>query len=397
MHFRSIDLAGPVLGEEEQCAVRHVLESGWLTMGERVRAFETAFAAMHRASDALAVNSCTSSLHLALLALGIGKGDEVIVPGVTFVATINAVLYTGAKPVLADIGSISTPIIHPAEADALVGPRTRAVIVVHYGGYTADMDGWRTFCDRRDLFLIADAAHAPGETFAASRTDAACFSFFPNKNMTTAEGGMLLAHDPEVLSRARAMRSHGMTTLTMDRHEGHAFTYDVTMLGYNYRMDELRAAIGLAQLKRLPALNARRRRLSVLYRDLLVQDIPEATPTFSASWPTAAHLMTLLLPPGMDRNRIMADMRASGVQTSIHYPPLHLFSHHRSALGDIRLPKSEEYGRRTLTLPLHPGLSEKDVEYVVSTLREAIDRIYPAFDLPVIENRCRRASKSLHL
>jgi len=367
-----IELAGPVLGPEEKQAVLEVLDSGWLTMGEKVRAFERNFAAMHGAEDALGVNSCTSALHLALLALGIAAPDEVIVPTVTFVATVNTVLYTGARPVMADITDPAVPLLLPENAAPLVTPRTRAVVVVHYGGYEADMAAWRSFCDRHGLYLVVDAAHATGVAFAAREADAACFSFFPNKNMTTAEGGMLLARDPEVLARARGLRSHGMTTLTLERHKGHAYSYDVTMLGHNYRLDELRAALGLAQLSRLPGMNARRAELSVLYRKLLEKDVPRVRMTFNKDWPTAAHLVTLLLPNDVDRLSIMRSLRERKVQSSIHYPPVHCFSCHKALLGEVSLPVSEEYCRRTLTLPLHPSLSEDDVVYVVYCLYAAL-------------------------
>ncbi|MEW5775032.1 MAG: DegT/DnrJ/EryC1/StrS aminotransferase family protein [Thermodesulfobacteriota bacterium] len=367
-----IELAGPVLGPEEKQAVLDVLDSGWLTMGEKVRAFERKFADMHGGMDALGVNSCTSALHLALLALGITDQDEVIVPTVTFVATVNAVLYTGARPVMADITDPAVPLLLPENAAPLVGPRTRAVVVVHYGGYEADMAAWRAFCDRHGLYLVVDAAHATGAAFAARDADAACFSFFPNKNMTTAEGGMLLARDPEVLARARGLRSHGMTTLTLERHKGHAYSYDVTMLGHNYRLDEIRAALGMVQLDRLPAMNARRAELSALYRELLEHQLPQVEMTFQAAWPTAAHLVTVLLPEDADRLMVMKGLRERKVQSSIHYPPVHLFTCHRDLLGDVSLPVSEEYCRRTLTLPLHPGLSEEDVAYVVDSLDAAL-------------------------
>jgi len=369
---KMIELASPVLGDEEKQAVLAVLDSGWLTMGEKVRCFELAFSAQHGAPDAVAVSSCTAALHLSMLALGIGPGDEVIVPAVTFVATANAVLYTGAKLVMADIGNVSAPIMGPQQAEPLVGSRTRAVVVVHYGGYESDMTAWRAFCDHYSLHLIVDAAHSTGAEFAGRGADAACYSFFPNKNMTTAEGGMLMARDPEVLARGRKLRSHGMTTLTLERHKGHAFSYDVTMLGHNYRLDELRAALGLAQLGRLDAMVGRRRDISLLYRTLLAQELSEVMMTFSADWPSAAHLVTVLLPIGADRLKVMAGLRERGVQSSIHYPPVHHFSCHRKILGDISLPVSEEYCRRTLTLPLHPALSEEDVAYVIESLGKAM-------------------------
>jgi dTDP-4-amino-4,6-dideoxygalactose transaminase len=232
-------LGNPVLGEEEKQALSEVIDSGWLTMGERVAAFEKAFADLHGVGNAVAVNSCTAGLHLCLTALGIGPGDEVLVPSVTFVATVNAVVYAGAAPVFVDIINRELPHISIADAEARCTLKTRAVIVMHYGGYLVDLAAWRRFADAHDLLLIEDAAHAPGIAEVGRWGDAAAFSFFTNKNMTTAEGGMVVARDPVVAQRIRQMRGHGMTKSTLERHRGHAYSYDVTMLGYNYRLDEL--------------------------------------------------------------------------------------------------------------------------------------------------------------
>lgn len=370
---RRISLADPILGDEEKRALAEVIDDNWLTMGDRVRAFEEAFARLHGQTDAVAVSSCTAALHLALQALGVGPGDEVLVPSMTFVATANAVLYAGARPVLADILGLDTPHIHPQTCARLVNSRTRAAIVMHYGGYVADMDAWRRFCDGHGLFLLEDAAHAPGVAPVGQASDAACFSFFPNKNMTTAEGGMILARDPDILAAARNLRCHGMTRVTLDRHKGHGFSYDVVALGYNYRMDELRAAIGLVQVAKLPEWNRRRSKLAGAYRHLLAAALPGVLVPFNPEAATAAHIMPVLLPAGADRTGVMASLLDAGVQTSIHYPPLHLFSHHRKLFPDVSLPNTEEYGRRVLTLPLHPGMADEDADFVVQALRRALD------------------------
>ena len=219
--------------------------------------------------EAVAVNSCTAGLHLCLKALGIGPGDEVLVPSLTFTATVNAIMYCGAQPVFVDIEDSETPHISLDKAQAACTENTKAVIVMHYGGYLAEMLAWRGFADRNGLYLIEDAAHAPAVGDVGSFSDASAFSFFTNKNMTTSEGGMVMAKDPAVLQRVRGMRSHGMTSGTLDRHKGHAYSYDVTMLGYNYRMAELNAALGLVQLPRLTEWNARRKVLSDYYREIL--------------------------------------------------------------------------------------------------------------------------------
>lgn len=367
-----LSLGDPVLGEEEKQALCEVIDSGWLTMGERVASFERAFADMHGMPGAVAVNSCTSGLHLCLLALGIGPGDEVLVPSLTFVATINAVLYAGATPVFVDTEAPDVPHISLTDADRKYTAKTKAVMVMHYGGYLVDLPAWRCFADDRKIALVEDAAHSPAVGEVGKWGDASAFSFFTNKNMTTAEGGMSLARDAEVLAKMRSLRAHGMTTGTLERHRGHAYSYDVTMLGYNYRMNELQAAMGLAQLVRLPQWNARRRELSAHYRKLLAEQTPTVTVPFSAAHETAAHLLAIILPEGVNRQGVMDALREAGVQSSIHYPPAHLFSFYREKIPDVSLPHTEAFCSRELTLPLHPGLDEEDVEQVVSALTQVL-------------------------
>ena len=367
-----ISLAGPVVGEQEKQALCRVLDGGWLTMGENVRAFERAFAELHRAQDAVAVSSCTTGLHLCLVALGVGEGDEVLVPSLTFVATVNAVLYVGATPVFVDIEQKELPHIFLADAMAKCTTRTKAIIIMHFGGYVADLPAWRSFADAHQLRLIEDAAHAPAATEVGRQADASAFSFFSNKNMSTAEGGMVLARDDSVLARVRHLRSHGMTTSTLDRDRGHAYSYDVTALGYNYRMDELRAALGLVQLARLERWNARRRELSNYYRDRLAEELPDIVVPFAPDWETAAHLLPILLPEHADRRGIMEGLRRARIQSSIHYPPIHRFSFYRERFPGVSLPNTESFCSRELTLPLHPSLRESDVDRVVAALKSAV-------------------------
>jgi dTDP-4-amino-4,6-dideoxygalactose transaminase len=368
-----ISLFSPQLGKEEKQALCGVIDSGWLTMGDKVAAFERAFAELHGVNNAVAVNSCTAALHLSLEALNIGPGDEVMVPSLTFVATVNAVLYVGARPVFVDIQELGIPHISLEDAKTKFTARTKAVVVMHYGGYLVDLKAWRSFCDEKGLILIEDAAHAPAVGSVGRWSDASAFSFFSNKNMSTAEGGMILSRNPSVLECIRYLRSHGMTTDTLTRHRGHAYSYDVIMLGYNYRMDELRAAMGLVQLARLRQWNKRRCELSNCYRHLLAAHLPEVVVAFDPKHETAAHLMPVLLPIGMDRQRIMDYLRRGGIQTSIHYPPIHHFSYYLKKFPGVILPKTEEFCDRELTLPLHPSLTEDDVNSVVESLRKAIN------------------------
>ena len=367
-----ISLSIPLVGEEEKAALCEVIDSGWLSTGAKVEAFETAFAAVHGQKSAVALNSCTAALHLILRAFDIGPGDEVLVPSLTFVATVNAVLYVGAAPVFLDIESLDRPLLSLAEAEAKCSPRTKAVIVMHYGGYGVDMPRWRELCDKRHIRLIEDAAHAPGLTIAARLSDASAFSFFANKNISTAEGGMVVSPDEDVLRIIRRLRGHGMTTDTMVRHRGHAYSYDVTALGYNYRLDELRAAVGSAQLKHLSEWNLKRKALSLIYRSRLAAEIPVVRVPFDATHPTSAHLMPVLLPENSRREAVMDSLRASGIQSSIHYPPVHRFSYYRGLFPNLELPKTEEFCRRELSLPLHPALTGEDVDRVVACLSSAL-------------------------
>ena len=370
---KTISLADPVLGEAEKKALCDVIDSRWLTMGGRVAEFEKVFARLHDMDDAVAVNSCTSGLHLALLGLGMGPGDEVLVPSLTFAATVNAVMYCGATPVFVDIEDRNNPHISIAEAEDRCTENTRAVMVMHYGGYLVDLKAWRSVADNHHIHLIEDAAHAPATGNVGRISDAAAFSFFTNKNMTTSEGGMVLAKDSEVLQRIRGMRSHGMTSSTLDRNKGHAFSYDVTLLGYNYRMDELRAAMGLVQMARLQKWNVYRKRLTDYYRKILKEKIPEIKVPFSEKHTTSAHIMPVLLPSHADRHKIMGDLRDAGIQSSIHYPPVHRFTYYKERFPEVSLPHTEEFCARELTLPLHPGLVESDVDRVVEALKQGLE------------------------
>jgi dTDP-4-amino-4,6-dideoxygalactose transaminase len=367
----------PVLGPEETTALAAVIESGWVTMGDRVREFEQAFARLHEAEDAIAVNSCTAALHLIVHALGIGPGDEVLVPSMTFVATANSVLYVGAKPVFVDIESPDVPLMSLDDAEAKCTARTKAVVLVHFGGYLPDRDSWQAFARRKGLLLIEDAAHAPGLPAAGTFGEAAAFSFYGNKNMTTAEGGAIIARDSSLREAIRRARSHGMTSGTRQRLDSRSPDYDVTLLGFNYRMDELRAAIGLAQLRRLTEWNDIRRTLSLRYRQLIAERCPSVAIPFANTWPSAHHLMPVVLPTAIGRQTIIDGLRERGVQTTVHYPPVHRLTFYNRICPDCRLPQTEEFARRELTLPLHPRMNAASVELVVSSLADSLSAEAP--------------------
>lgn len=374
-----IPLADVNLGPEEEAAVLAVLRRGWLTMGQVTAEFEAAFADFTGVAHAIAVTNCTAALHLAGLALGWSPGDEVIVPSLTFVATANAVRYTGATPVFADICSEQDFSLDPVSVEARITPRTKAIIVVHYAGYAVDMAAMMDVAERHGLDVVEDVAHAPGATLdgrvLGSWGDIGCFSFFSNKNMTTGEGGMLTTNSDELAEQLRLLRSHGMTTLTWDRHRGHAFSYDVVLSGYNMRLDEMRAALGIAQLEKLPANNRRRHELDRLYVDWLARDVPAlGVPYADYRGEPAHHIRPVLLPEGVDRQAFMTAMKDQGVQTSIHYPPVHQFSAYSSGDGltDERLPLTDLVGRREVTLPLYPSMATDDVARVVAAAADSL-------------------------
>ena len=367
-------VAEPILGPEEKAALTDVIDSGWITMGERVQLFERAFADIHRTEDSVAVSSCTAGLHLIMLALGLGPGDEVLVPGLTFVATANCVLYVGATPVFVDIESDRIPLMSLEDAEAKCTSRTKAVVLVHYAGYLPDREKWRDFADRRGLMLIEDAAHATGLPEAGTFGVAAAFSFYGNKNMTTAEGGAVVTEDDALRARIRQLRGHGLTSGTFQRVSNPTLTYDVTMLGYNYRMDELRAALGLVQLRHLDVWNARRRVLTGLYRKLLSEYAPDIVVPFDDERCSAYHIMPVVLPDRMNRQEVILGLRQNGIQTTIHYPPVHHLAIYKERYPSVRLPKTEDYTRRELTLPLHPRLEDTHVEKIVQALADSIRR-----------------------
>src|SRR5215207_4927604 len=340
----SVPLSDLAVDEEILAAVCEAVASGWWSTGPRVAEFEAAFADFAGARHAIAVSSGTAALHLALLACGCGPGDEVILPSLNFVAAANVVRHVRATPVLCDIvGEQSLKFdlnldldtnlnldlnLDPADLEAAAGPRTRAVVALHYGGLPCDMDAVLALAQRRGLAVIEDAAHAPGAARGGRACgtfgDAGCFSFFSNKNMPIGEGGMVVTGDDAVAERVRLLRSHGMTALSWDRARGHASGYDVVTGGFNYRLDEPRAAIGLVQLARLAGANAARARLAARYRERLDGVAGLAVPTAGpADAISAHHLMVVVLPRGAIRDELRAELAAQRIQTSVHYPPIH--------------------------------------------------------------------------
>jgi dTDP-4-amino-4,6-dideoxygalactose transaminase len=363
--------------DEVQNAIR-VLRSGWWTSGPETDALEREFERRLGIRHAIAVSNGTAALHLAFLALQLSAGDEVVMPSFNFVAAANAILHAGAIPRFADVDSIKIPVVSAETLERAITPKTRGICVMHYGGYPCQMDSITELARRHNLWVVEDAAHAPGATWkgiACGRWgNVACFSFFGNKNLTCAEGGLVATESDDLAKKLRLLRSHGMDSLTWDRFRGHSFSYDVTAPGFNFRMDDLRAALLRAQLQSLDRFNRLRRERVQWYRRLLGQD-SRWTVTFEDYDGTSAfHLFTVVLAEGISRNEVMRFLRDRGIQTSIHYPPIHHFTYYRGlSLSHCDLRVTDDLGRRTLTLPLFPGMSYEQVELVSRFFREAID------------------------
>jgi dTDP-4-amino-4,6-dideoxygalactose transaminase len=377
--FPELPLFDLRLEEQDLQAVAETLRSGWLTMGPRTAAFEEAFAAQLGVRHAVAVSSCTAALHLAYLAAGVGPGDEVIVPSFTFAATAAAVLYCGATPVFAEIVSRKRPYLDPEDVERRITSRTKAVCVVHFAGYPAAVKRLRELCDARGLALIEDVAHAPSATLEGRKLGAwglaGAFSFFSNKVLSVGEGGLLSTDSDEVAAIARSLRSHAMTSGTWDRHSGRTDTYDVVGLGYNYRLDEPRAALLLSRLGRLEADIARRRELTLRYRSLLAGVEGIIVPFEDGDVPdSSCYVIPIMLEADGLRAEVSADLRERGIQTSIFYPSVHRFSTYRERFPDVSLPITELASRTELTLPFYPHMTNDDQDRVVSALAEVLKR-----------------------
>ena len=362
-------------------AVLETVRSGWWSMGPRVEELEREFADFCRAPHAIAVANGTAALHLALIAAGCGPGDEVIVPSLNFVAAANAILHTGAEPVFCDVVGADDLNLDPRDVAAAVTPQTKAVLALHYAGYPCAMDDIVAIADRHGLGIVEDAAHAPGARLdgrmCGTLGQVGCFSFFSNKNLPVGEGGMIVTGDEELAKNLRLLRSHGMTTLTWDRHRGHASGYDVVLAGFNYRLDEVRATVGLVQLSRLLEENEARARIAARYREAL-DDVDGLTMPFGDDDGTRVsshHLAVVVLPEAVDRDRVRAALDERRIQTSVHYPPIHSFTRYHS-LGERRpLPRTDALATRILTLPLYGGLSDAQVDDVIDALLGAVQTL----------------------
>lgn len=372
----SVPLATLSVPEEDVRAVLDCLESGWLTMGPRTQEFEDVLAARLGVTHAVAVSSGTAALHLTCLAAGLGPGDEMIVPGLTFIASASAAGYCGAEPVLCEIRGPHDMNIDVDDVRARIGERTRAVMAVHFCGYPAEVAALRTLCDQHDLVLIEDCAQAITTTLedgrlAGTAGDAGCLSFFSTKQLCVGEGGAVITNDDEIAATVRSLRSHAMTSVTWDRHRGHAESYDVVDIGFNYRIDEPRAALGLSRLLRLDEEIEIRREVARAYRAALA-----GTPGVELVWSDeqveqSSHFaFPVLLPDMTERDDFRTRLKAAGVQTT-WYPPLSDFFTYRERYPDLSLPRAEEAAFRHCALPISAGMGEAQVETVIEAVRAA--------------------------
>ena len=371
-----VPLSDVIVDDELVEAVLEAFRSGWWSMGPRVEELEREFADFCGAKHALAVANGTAALHLALLAVGCGPGDEVVVPSLNFVAAANVILVSGADPVFCDIAGPDDLNLDPSDVEAAVTPRTKAIVMLHYGGHPCDVERVKELADQHGLVIVEDAAHAPGASvdgrMCGTFGRVGCFSFFANKNLPIGEGGMVLTDDDDLAARLRLLRSHGMTTLTWDRHRGHAAGYDVVLPGLNYRLDEVRAEVALVQLRRLLDENAARGQVVERYRDALHGQAGLTMPFGDErDHVPAHHLAVVLLPESSDRTAVRTALDERGIQTSVHYPPIHRFSAYESRAGRP-LPQTDAVAPRLLTLPLYGRMTDEQIEAVTESLLQAL-------------------------
>ncbi|MDX9821388.1 MAG: UDP-4-amino-4,6-dideoxy-N-acetyl-beta-L-altrosamine transaminase [Syntrophales bacterium] len=368
------------IDENDIDAVVQVLKSDWLTTGPSVEEFENAFASFVGARCAVAVSSGTAALHTAMSAVGIGPGDQVVVPPLTFAATANAVVYQGGHPIFADIDS-KTLLLNPEAAEECVSNRTRALVAVDYAGQPCDYDALRAIADRHGLVLIADACHSLGAEYRGKKTgtfaDVSVFSFHPVKHITTGEGGMITTDDPALAARMRRFRNHGIDTDHRQRAESGTWHYEMVDLGYNYRLNDISCALGTSQLRRLPETLARRREIASAYdrafSGLASLCIPENAPFVRHAY----HLYPVRYQAartGGDRGNFFRLLREQGIGANVHYLPVHLHPYYQKRYGYRRgdYPVAEAAYDELISLPLFPAMTDGERDRVIEGVRRAL-------------------------
>ena len=362
--------------DDEINEVINTIRSNWISTGPKCEEFENLFASMLNVKYAITVTNCTCALHLACVVLGIKEGDEVICPSLTFAASVNCIRYINATPVFCDIKSYEHINMDADEIEKLITPKTKAIIVVHMAGFPADMDSIVAVAKKHNLHVIEDACHGPLSEYRGKKLgtigDVGCFSFFSNKNISTGEGGMLVTNNEDLAKRVRLLRSHGMTTMSYQRAAGHATAYDIVDLGYNYRMDDLSASLGISQLQKLKADLVKRAQVRVWYLDALKKLDKVIVPFTENNEFVSNYIMPIVLKDSTvdNRDRVRDALHAKGIQTSVHYPAVHRFSIY--ARYKTILLKTNYVTDNEITLPMYSKLTESDVQHIAETLNSSI-------------------------
>ena len=362
--------------EKEANAAAETIKSGWISTGPKCAELEEMFIRMFNVKYAISVSNCTDSLHLCCLVCGIGPGDEVICPSLTFAASANCIRYVGATPVFADIVGPEHINIDPFDIERKITPKTKAIVVVHMAGFPAKMDAIMAIAKKYNLKVIEDACHGPLSEYKGKKLgtigDCAAFSFFSNKNISTGEGGMFITNNQQLADRARLLRSHGMTTMSYQRASGHATSYDIVELGYNFRLDDIRASIAIEQLNKLPVDLEKRAQVRKKYIELLSEVANVTVPFADNNEFVSNYIMPIVVTKSdIKRDDIRNKIHEAGIQTSVHYPPIHRFSIYKN-YGAV-LPVTDYVSDHEITLPMYAKLNNEDIEFIVNVVDKAVN------------------------
>ena len=360
--------------EREEQAVIETLQSKWISTGPKTIDFENKFSSLLNVKYSIALSNCTVALHLAMELCDIKEGDEVICPSLTFVATVNAIRYVNAIPVFADIKSYEDLTIDPIDIESKITSRTKALVVMHYGGFACDMDSIMSLAKKYKLKVIEDACHGPLSEYQSKKLgtigDVGCFSFFSNKNISTGEGGMLVTNNKEYYEKAKLLRSHGMTSLSYERSKGHSTVYDVVSLGYNYRMDDIRASIGIVQLDKIRKDLEKRAEVRKAYIEGLGGIDKIIIPFKDYKEFSSNYIFPIVLKNSTyeRRDEIRNKLAEVGIQTSVHYPAVHRFSIYKEFY--TKLSKTDYIADNLITLPMFGKLRKSNINIISKTLNK---------------------------
>ena len=362
--------------EKEEEAVIETLRSKWISTGPKTAELESKFSEMLNCNYSLGMANCTVALHLGLALLGIKEGDEVITPSLTFVATVNSIRYVGATPVFCDIKGLDDLTIDPDILETLITTKTKAIVLMHYGGFPSDMNRIMEIARKHNLKVLEDACHGPLSEYHGQKLgtigDIGCFSFFSNKNISTGEGGMLVTNNPEYYEKGKLLRSHGMTSLSYERSKGHSTTYDVIELGYNYRIDDIHSAIALVQIEKLKNDLYRRIKVRERYLENFSSNEKIIIPFKNNREFVSNYIFPIVLKDSTVEKRDMVrnQLHEAGIQTSVHYPAAHRFSIYRKYGGNLE--KTEYVTDNEITLPMYANLSYEQIDYITTTVNRIL-------------------------